>query len=213
MYCTITIDNREWRVKEGSNLLWIALDNGIYIPNICSLKEMSISPASCRLCLVEIDGVPAPVTACTEKTIDGMKVTTNSSKIKRLRQFSFDLLLSRHHLDCGHCIKNRRCTLQEIARHQHFKMQNKTYRKLNLNYPIDDSHPLIIFDRNKCVLCGKCVYICHEKGTGVLDFAYRGIDTRVSTFADMPLAETECNSCLNCVNICPVGSLYLKIKN
>jgi bidirectional [NiFe] hydrogenase diaphorase subunit len=210
MICTIRIDSRELRVASGTNLLWAALDNGIDIPNLCSLKDMPKPPASCRLCYVEIAGRPAPVTACTEVVADGMVVTSQSPEINRLRKFSFDLLLSRHHVDCGACVKNRNCSLQQIARTQHFKILSQRFKRIETLLPADTSHPQFNYDPNKCVLCGRCVYICHSRGAGVLDFAYRGIDTRVSTFAGIPLAETGCNSCLECVRACPVGSLYEK---
>jgi bidirectional [NiFe] hydrogenase diaphorase subunit len=210
MLCSIRINGRDLKINSGTNLLWAALDNGIDIPNLCSLKDMPGPPASCRLCYVEIAGRPDPVTACTEAVAGGMVVTTDSPRIERLRRFSFDLLLSRHHVNCGNCVKNRKCGLQQIARSQHFKILSKRFKKIETDLPVDTSHQQINFDPNKCILCGRCVYICHSKGAGVLDFAYRGIETGVSTFAGIPLIEAGCNSCLECVMVCPVGSLYKK---
>jgi bidirectional [NiFe] hydrogenase diaphorase subunit len=210
MNCTINIDGREFKVEKGTNLLWAALDNGIEIPNLCSLKGMPRPAASCRLCYVEIEGRDSPVTACTEVAADGMAVITSIPRINRLRKFSFDLLLSRHHIDCGNCVKNRNCGLQQIAHSQHFKIISKRFKGIEPHLPIDSSHTQFTYNPNKCVLCGRCVYVCQGNGPGVLDFAYRGIDTRVSTFAGKPLAESGCNSCLECVRVCPVGSLYEK---
>jgi len=210
MLCTIIIESKETRVHPGSSLLWAALDNGFFIPNLCSIKEMQRPVASCRLCFVEIKGQSAPVTACSEKVRDGMIVTLNSPQITRLRSTSFNLLLSNHHLDCAHCIKNKNCELQRIAGAAHFKLNTRRFNKTGSSLPVDSSHPLIIFDHNKCVLCGKCVWVCQKEGTAVLDFAYRGIKTAVSTFAEMPLAETACNSCMSCVAVCPVGAIYTR---
>ena len=210
MLCTISIDDREICVKQGSNLLLTALDNGIDIPNLCYMEGMPKPPASCRLCYVEIAGRPSPVTSCTEITVDGMVVRTSSPEIRRLRKFSFDLLLSRHRINCAVCPANKKCSLQQIARSQHFRILEKRFKRIEPAFPEDTSHPLFNFNPNRCVLCGRCVYICSSKGTGVLDFAYRGLETRVSTFAGMPLAETACNGCLECVRVCPTGSLYLK---
>jgi len=211
MACTLIIDGKEVRAARGANLLWTALDNGFYIPNLCAVRGLRRSPASCRLCFVEIAGRPGgPVTACTEKVSDGMSVTLNSPQIKRMRQASFNLLLSNHALDCARCVKNKNCALQKIAAHEHFKLRDRRFNYIGSEFPVDSSHPLIIFDRNKCVLCGKCIRACNESGTSVLDFAYRGLNTIVSTFAQMPLAETDCNSCLACAEACPVGSIYLK---
>lgn len=191
--------------------MWTALDNGFYIPNLCATHGLSRSPASCRLCFIEIAGRSGgPVTACTEKIYDGLSVTLDSPSIRRMRQASFNLLLSNHALDCAKCAKNKKCELQNIAAHEHFKLNDRRFNRIPLEYPIDSSHPLIIFDRNKCVLCGKCILACNESGTSVLDFAYRGLKTIVSTFAQMPLADTDCNSCLACAAACPVGSIYLR---
>ena len=210
MLSTLTIDGKEIKAKAGANVLWAALDNGFYIPNLCAIKANPRPFASCRLCIVEVTGRPEPVTACSETVVDGMVVITQSPRIRRLRKSSFDLLMSNHRLDCSHCDKHRRCDLQEIARLEHFPLVNKRLRKIDASYPVDTSHPLFSLDRNKCVLCGKCIWVCRHKGEGVLDFAYRGISTVVSTFAGIPLAEAGCNSCLACVTVCPVGALYLK---
>ena len=210
MLCTIIIDGKEIRVKSHSNLLWAALDNGFFIPNLCSIKDKKRPYASCRLCFVEIAGRREPVTSCTEKVYDGMAIKLVSPGITRLRQVAFDLLLSNHKLDCAHCVKNRICELQKIAAAEHFKLRGRRFNKIDVNLPPDASHPLIIFDRDKCVLCGRCVWACQEQGRSVLDFAYRGIKTTISTFAGIPLSETDCNSCLACTSVCPVGALYLK---
>ena len=210
MQCTVVLDGREVKAKSGANLLWTALDNGFYIPNLCAIRNNPRPFASCRLCFVEVSGMNEPVTACTAAVADGMKVTLQSPAIRRLRISSFDLLMSNHHLDCSHCDRNRKCDLQQIAHAEHFKLTNRRLKKIEPNYPVDTSHSLIVLDRNKCVLCGRCIWACQHEGEGMLDFAYRGISTVVSTFAGMPLSETQCNSCLACVAVCPVGALYLK---
>lgn len=210
MSCTVIIDGSEIRVKTGINLLWAALDHGIDIPNLCSLKGMPRSPASCRLCYVEIVGRSTPITACTEITDDGMVIVTDSPAVRRLRKFSFDLLLSRHQANCAVCPVNGKCELQRIAHNQHFKIREKRFSRMEPQLKEDTSHPQFNYNPNRCVLCGRCVYLCNSKGSKVLNFAYRGIDTMVSTFASMPLAKTNCNTCLECVKACPTGSFYLK---
>jgi bidirectional [NiFe] hydrogenase diaphorase subunit len=210
MDCTIILEGKEIKAKANSRLLWAALDNGFFIPNLCAIQNIPKPVAACRLCFVEVAGQAEPVTACTEPVVDGMTVKLQSPKISRLRKSSFDLLLSNHRLDCSHCDKNKRCDLQKIARSEHFKLTNKHLKKIDFNLPVDSSHPLFSFDRNKCILCGKCVRVCQQDGEGVLDFSYRGISTIVSTFAGTALSETACNSCLACVAVCPVSALYLK---
>ena len=206
----LIIDNVEITAKEGDNLLWTALENGFYIPNLCSIKESKYQQSSCRLCFVEIKGNNSPVTACTQKIVDGMQVYLDSARVRRIRKSAFELLLSHHHIDCSKCSKNRKCELHHIASKLRLKLSPGKLLQIPRSLSIDNSHPLFFYDPNKCVLCGKCVYVCRERGSGVIDFAFRGISARISTFSDVPFAETECNSCLACVSVCPVGSLILK---
>ena len=207
---TIIIDGTEIKAKDGESLLWTALDNGFYIPNLCALRGFTPSTASCRLCFVEIEGKPAPVTSCTEQIKDGMVVHLNTVEVKRIRNTAFRLLLSNHAIDCSHCDKNRNCELQNIASNLGLKLKHDKLRKIPRDYPVDSSHALFYYDPNKCVLCGRCIRVCHENGTGILEFAFRGISTIVSTFNGIPLAEANCDSCLECVKVCPVGSLVAK---
>jgi len=207
---TLTIDGTEIRAPEGDRLLWAALDNGIYIPNLCAIREADLPFGACRLCFIEIEGKNAPVTACSEPVAEGMVVHTRTPKVNRLRRTAFELLLSHHHLDCRNCFKNTNCELQRIALRLGFKLKLQRFRLIPRSWPIDSSHPLFIYDPNKCVLCGKCVWVCQEHSIGAIDFAFRGIDTRVSTFDNVPLIDSKCDSCLQCVDVCPVGSLVRK---
>ncbi len=207
---SLTIDDATIKAEAGDNLLWVALDNGFSIPNLCALRGVTPPFASCRLCFVEIEGRSSPVTACTETVRDGMAVHLNTPRVKKLRSTAFELILSHHHLDCRNCAKNRSCDLQKIAYRFGLKLKPKRLRVIPRNLPVDSSHPLFIYDLNKCILCGKCVHVCHKQGTGMLDFAFRGMHTTVTTLAGIPLADTGCDSCLDCVVICPVGALVAK---
>jgi bidirectional [NiFe] hydrogenase diaphorase subunit len=207
---TLIIDGVEVKARKGEKLLWAALDNGFYIPNLCAIRRADQPLASCRLCFVEIEGRDAPLTACTEPVDDGMVVYLNTPKVKRLRNTAFELLLSHCKLDCRNCAKSGNCELQSIASRLGLKLKLRRLRRIPRDFPVDSSHPMFIYDPNKCVLCGKCVWVCHEQGTGILDFAFRGIETKISTIGDIPLAEAGCNSCLACVAVCPVGALVAK---
>ncbi len=212
---TLTIQGTEIKAKEGANLLWTALDNGFYIPNLCALRDTKPPvPASCRLCFVEIEGKNTPITSCTTVVKDGMIVHLNTQKVNRVRNTAFELLLSHHHIDCAHCDKNGNCELQNIAAKLGLKLKLKKFRNVPRDLPVDTSHPLFYYDPNKCVLCGRCVQICKEQGIGTLDFAFRGIHTTVSTFAGKSLVEAcPRDSCLACVAVCPVGSLVAKTSD
>ncbi len=211
MDATVTIDNQAITAKEGDMLLWVALDNGIFIPNLCALKQRHEPNAGCRLCFVDIQGYPEPVTACTEPVTDGMVVTTKTERVLRLQKTAAELILSTHHVDCGHCGKNKRCELQKIALHLKVKLKPKRLRLIERNIPTDASHPLFTYDPRKCVLCGRCVWVCRElQNVGTLNFAYRGFDMVMTTFGGFHLGEAECNQCLACVEVCPVGALLPK---
>ena len=208
---SLTIDNKKIKAKDGEKILWAALENNIYIPNLCAIHEKMQPSASCRLCFVEVDGENEPVIACTEPVREGIVVNTRGKNALRLARTAAELILARHPVDCPHCLKNRSCELQKIAKHLGIKLKTKRFRKLERNLPIDESSSLFIYDPNKCVLCGKCVWVCQEKlGIGAIGFTQRGFKRIVSTFQDKPIAETNCGQCAECVRVCPVGALTFK---
>lgn len=208
---SITIDGKQIGAARGQKLLWAALDNGIYIPNLCFLREREIPDASCRLCFVEVKGKKDPVMACVERVYEGMEVQTGTPRVLRLRKRAAELLIASHPADCPRCAKNRRCELQKIAGHLKLKLRPYRLRPLVHDFPLDRSHPALTFDPNKCLLCGRCVWVCKEKSkNGVFQFTRRGFATRISTFMDVPLSETSCKGCLECVRVCPVGALMEK---
>ncbi len=206
---TLTIDGVQVKAPKGEKLLWAALDNGIYIPNLCAIRGMEEPFAGCRLCFVDIEGRHEPVTACTEPVTEGMLVHTNTPRVNRLRRTAAELLIAAHHVDCRKCPKNRNCELQRIAAYLGLKLKPQRLRKIERSLPIDTSHPCFILDRNKCILCGKCVWVCNER-LGALDFVFRGFDTMISTFYGESLAESDCEYCGECVAVCPVGALIPK---
>jgi bidirectional [NiFe] hydrogenase diaphorase subunit len=207
---SLTIDGRKISAREGEKILWAALDNGIYIPNLCALHDATPS-ASCRLCFVEVAGKKQPVTACTETVEQGMVINTRGSGALRLARTAFELLVASLPVDCAHCPKSGSCELQKIAVHLGMKLRTKRFRKLLREFPIDDSSPLFIYDPNKCVLCGRCVWICRERvGIGDLGFAHRGFDRLVTAFGGEPIAEAKCRDCAECVVACPTGALAFK---
>lgn len=208
---SLTIDGRGVRATADQSILWAALDNGVYIPNLCAIREKSEPHASCRLCFVEIEGKENPVTACTTPVAEGMVVNTRGAKALRLARTALELLLASHPVDCANCAKNGSCELQKIAKHLSVKLKTKRFRKILPELPIDSSSPLFIYDPNKCVLCGRCVWVCQEKlGKGIIGFAYRGFRRTVTTFGDEPLGRSGCQDCSECVAVCPVGALAFR---
>ena len=208
---SLTIDGKEIRAASNEKILWAALDNGIYIPNLCAIREASSPAAACRLCFVEVEGKGMPVPACTTPVAKGMVVDTRGPKALRLARTALELILASHPVDCAHCHANGSCELQKIAKHLKVKLKTKRFKKILPELPIDSSSPIFIFDPNKCVLCGKCVWVSQGKPCkGSIGFAYRGFQKRVTTFWDEPIGQSSCQDCYECVVVCPVGALVLK---
>jgi bidirectional [NiFe] hydrogenase diaphorase subunit len=211
---TLTINGKEITAPAGQKLLWAALDNDIYIPNLCAIRDKPEPEAACRLCWVEIEGRKSPVTACTEPVAEGMKVNTRGEKALELARTGFELLMASHALDCAHCPANRACELQKIAGVIKCPLKPKRFRLLLKDLPVDKSNPLFTYDPNKCVLCGRCVWVCrkHVK-SGVFGFAHRGFGRRLTTFGDEPIGAESCLDCELCVKACPTGALAMKDKS
>jgi bidirectional [NiFe] hydrogenase diaphorase subunit len=210
---SLIIDGKEVKARQGDKVLWAALDNGIYIPNLCALRDASESDASCRLCWVEVEGKARPVTACTEMVEEGMVVNTRGAAALRLARTALELLLASNMVDCAHCPASGSCELQKIAAHLGVKLKAKRFRKILRNLPLDSSSPLFTYDPNRCVLCGRCIWVCRQRlGIGALGFAHRGFNRKVTTFGDEPIAEARCEECGDCVTACPTGALCFKDK-
>ena len=207
------IDGKEIECSEGETLLWVALDNGIYIPNLCAMRGRIEPYGACRLCFVEVEGENLPVTACTTKVKEGMVVNTKGIKALRLSRTTFELILSNHPVDCAHCLKSGSCELQRIAKYLGVKLNTKRFRKFLRNLPIDETSPVFTYDPNKCVLCGKCVWLCQKKlDTRAIGFAYRGFQRWVTTFDDEPVGLSECKDRTELAEICPVGAFVARDK-
>ncbi len=200
----LQIDGKEVEVPAGINLIEAAEIAGIHIPNLCYLKGMK-GIGACRLCLVEVEGLKAPVIACNTRVKEGMVVNTKTERVQEIRKFVIDLILSLHPLDCMTCTKAGVCNLQKYA--YDFEIKESSFTRKRFGYPTDEANPFIKRDPEYCILCGRCVRVCKEQGTGVLDFMGRGIESKVITANDKPLQESGCTFCGSCVDACPVNAL------
>jgi len=208
---TITVNGKVIKARTGEKLLWAALENGIYIPNLCAIQDKPEPNAACRLCFVEIEGKKGPVAACTVAVTEGMVVNTKGEKSLALARAGFELLMASHALDCAHCTANGTCELQKIARVLKCSLKPKRLRLLLRDLPIDDSNPLFTYNPNKCVLCGRCIWVCRRDiKSGVFGFAHRGFERVMTTFADEPIGKDRCLDCSECVKVCPSGALVFK---
>lgn len=207
---SLIIDGKEIRASRGKSVLWSALENGIYIPNLCAIRGAEPPSASCRLCFVGVRGYRQPVTACTEPVREGMVVDTRRPDALRLARSGFDLIMASHPIDCARCAVNGSCELQEIAHHLGVSLKTRRLRKLLRGLPVDSTSPLFVYDPNKCVLCGRCVWACRHEGIEAIGFVRRGFARMVSTFGDGPIGESGCRNCGKCVAVCPAGALTFK---
>ena len=204
----IQINKKKLEVRPEKTILEAALENDIYIPNLCYDPRLRPQGA-CRLCLVEIEGMPEAVTSCTIKVADGMVVKTDTSHIKKLVKTNLELLISDHPLDCMTCELAGSCSLQDLA----YKYDIKSVRyagRVHEKKVLEDN-PFIFRDNEKCILCGRCVRMCDEVvGAKALGYAGRGFDSEIVTAFEQSLTESDCVFCGNCISTCPVGALQAK---
>jgi NADH dehydrogenase/NADH:ubiquinone oxidoreductase subunit G len=200
----LKIDGKDVQVAEGTNLIDAAETAGIHIPNLCYMKGMK-GIGACRLCLVEEEGGKAPIIACNTKAKEGMHIATNTEKVREIRKFVIDLILSMHPLDCMTCTKAGVCNLQQYA--YDFEIKESNFTRKKFGYPTDEANPFIKRDPEYCVLCSRCIRICKAQGTNVLEFSGRGVGAKVVTANDAPLQDSTCTFCGNCVDVCPVNAL------
>ena len=207
----ITIDGRRIETAAGTTVLRAALDAGIYIPNLC-YSPLLEPYGACRLCICEIDGMRGLPTACTTKAADGMVVHSDVDEVNRVRRMTYELLISDHPTDCLSCPKNQLCDLQKVG--HYLGIAEERIERVVRPAKIDDSNPFFRRDSSKCILCAKCVRVCKEiRGVGNIDLIGRGYKAEVAPFAGGLMADSHCESCGACVDICPVGALTAKFES
>ena len=206
---TLKIDNREISVPKGTTILEAARDMGIDIPTLCymNLKDLCIknAPASCRLCVVEVEGRKNLAPSCATRCENGMNVHTNTIRVLNARRTVLELMLSDHPSDCLVCAKSGNCELQSVAiklgiREIPFEGEKTEFRV--------DLSPSIRRDATKCIYCRRCEMMCFEVQTvGALGAVNRGFSSVVMPAFDQSLQDSECTFCGQCVAVCPVGAL------
>ena len=203
---TITIDNKQVEFTPGETVLQVAARAGIDIPHLCSLDWSPSPSASCRLCVVELEGSTKLMTSCTLQATDGMVVSTHTPRLLKARRTILELMIANHPQDCLVCHRSGNCELADLAREM--GARPKQYVGMKKDQHLDISSPAIWRDPNKCVLCGRCVTMCHQiQGIGAIDFIDRGFKTQVGPGFYAGINVSGCTYCGQCVRVCPTGAL------
>jgi predicted molibdopterin-dependent oxidoreductase YjgC len=226
----IKIDDLEIEFSGTKTILELAREKGIYIPSLCDhplLKPFG----GCRLCLVEIKGARGYVPACTRLAEDGLEVITSSPDLEEMRRQTLELILSEHPnaclvcsekenceehkitirkvgevTGCVFCPKDNHCELQQVV--QYLGIKKVRFPSSYRGFEVIREDPFFDRNYNLCILCGRCVRICHEvRGAGVISFVFRGSQTVIGTAYNQPLLDSGCQFCGACVDVCPVGAL------
>jgi predicted molibdopterin-dependent oxidoreductase YjgC len=199
---TLTIDGIKATVAPGTTVLEAARGLNISVPTLCHHPKLT-PYGGCRLCIVEVKGVPRPLTSCTTPATEGMEVTTNTPALESLRKTVLELILSDHPNECMVCEAAGDCTLQEMA--YTYGVKENRLGGERRQYEKRDANPFIERDMEKCILCARCVKVCKEvQGVSAIDLAYRGFQAKVCPSFEHDL---DCEFCGQCVAVCPTGAL------
>lgn len=207
---TVTINNKRILVEEGTTILEAAKLLNIKIPTLCHLNlhdtKMVNQTASCRVCMVEVEGKKNLAPSCATPVFNNMVVRTNTIRAIKARRTVVELLLSDHPKDCLTCPKNTDCELQSLA--ADLGVRDIPYQGEMSTYEIDDSSRSIVRNLDKCILCRRCETMCNKVQTvNVLSGVDRGFQTVVQPAFGLPMTETSCTFCGQCVAVCPTAAL------
>lgn len=204
----IEIDGESIEVEAETSILDAAKKLNKDIPTLCYLEEKNLIGA-CRICLVEIENSGKLAASCITPVSEGLKIKTNSSRVRRNRKMNLEFLLSNHNIECPSCISNESCELREIA--EEFGVREVRFEGKKSSYQIDQSTPSIFRDPEKCILCRRCESVCRDiQSVEAVQVFGRGFETVIKPSFYENLADSPCVLCGQCTLVCPTGALREK---
>jgi bidirectional [NiFe] hydrogenase diaphorase subunit len=209
---TFTINGQEMSGRDDETVLQAARSHGISIPTLCQLEGLS-NIGACRLCVVEVQGIPKLLPACVTLVSESMVVNTESERLLKYRRMIVEMLFTEGNHVCSVCVSNGHCGLQAMAQRLGLDHISLPYRFPKRS--VDASHDRFGFDPNRCILCTRCVRACGEiEGAHTKDVLGRGITSQIIHDLNQPWGDsTTCTSCGKCVQVCPTGALFEKGKS
>ena len=204
----LTINNIKVKAEEGMTILDAAKSVGVNVPTLCHMKDL-FPTGACRICVVEVEGMRGLIPSCAYPVSEGMKVQTNSPRVKTARKTIVELLLENHPQDCLICVRNKNCELQNLS--EIYGLREHRFAGEKKEHAIDVSSPSMERDPAKCILCGRCVRTCAEiQKVGAIDFTDRGFKSNVTTPFNKGLNISDCILCGQCILVCPTAALREK---
>lgn len=202
----VKINGKALQVPEGITILEAAKLANVKIPSLCYNSDLP-AWASCGICIVRMEGTARMLRACCTKITEGMSVITHDPEIVKARRTVLELILSNHPQECLTCTRNNNCELQSLA--AEFGLRQIRFEHFIIDRPIDNTNDAIVFDRNKCINCGRCVEVCQQiQGVNAIEYQGRGGKTVIGPAALANLADSPCVRCGQCAAHCPVGAIY-----